>query len=387
MKNFLRFTLLAATAALAACATSPSDREAAEEARLAARPLPVLASAPLDENRTLTRIAFGSCNDQDNPQGMWNSVAAADPDLFLFIGDNVYGDLYRDDDGYGNPDLPKLRAAYQGLAASQPFTQLRNQTPILPVWDDHDYGLNDGGAAFIHREEAEAIFETVWDVPETDERARRPGIYQSWTVGEPGKRVQIIMLDTRFFKSEFMPSDDRGAPGKERYIPDTDTAKTMLGAAQWRWLAQELKKPADLRLVISSLQVIADGHGWEAWKMLPAERQRLYDTFNAAGAENIILLSGDRHAAGLYRKDLVLTYPLYEATSSSLNAPVSAWREEGDTYVEPGPNRMGGMYEEANFGLVDIDWEGESVTLSIVNDAGEPVRAETIALSALRPVY
>lgn len=385
-----------AVIALAACETAPQPGQdpdlsytlPAEPEKIPV-PIPILASAPLDESKTVTRIAFGSCNDEDEDQSIWSEIRETRPDLFLYIGDNVYGDLGPDEPGFSDPELPKLRQSYNVLKDSEPFAELRAETPLLTVWDDHDYGLNDGGANFIHRAEAERIFEAVWDIPVSDERAQREGVYGSWIIGNDiGRSVQIILLDTRFFRSDFRPSDEQGAPGKERYVPDPGTAKTMLGEAQWRWLNDQLLKPAGLRLIVSSIQVVADGHGWEAWRMLPAERQRLYNMINAAGAENVVLLSGDRHAGAIYRKDLELAYPLYEITSSSLNRPASIWREEsGETYVEPGPNRLGGMIYDANFGIIDIDWDAERLTLQLRGADGETLQEEIVSLSDLRPVY
>jgi len=391
MKTLKRLMAAASLAALAACASTGQDPDLTADLPRPPDPAPVriLSSVPLDTSATVTRIAFGSCADETEDQSIWHEITATDPDVFLFMGDNVYGDAKVDEAGFNNPDLPKMRQSYVDLGKSKPFEALRQSTPVLAVWDDHDYGLNDVGADYVYKEQAEALFEAVWDVPETDERRQRPGVYQSWMLGEEmGKRVQIILLDTRFFRSAFTPSDTPDAPGKERYKPDPTTAKTMLGAEQWRWLNNELLKPADLRLIVSSIQVIADGHGWEAWKMLPAERERLYNMINATGAENVMLLSGDRHAGAIYRKDLALTYPLYEVTSSSLNLPATIWREEsGTTYVEPGPNRLGGMLYDANFGIIDIDWEYEAVSLELRGADGAIITRETVSLSDLRPVY
>ncbi|GAB4517665.1 MAG: hypothetical protein Kow00133_02150 [Amphiplicatus sp.] len=197
--------------------------------------------------------------------------------------------------------------------------------------------------------------------------------------------MQIILLDTRYFRSPLKPTDEYGARGKERYLPDPDPAKTMLGEAQWAWLAEELKKPADLRLLVSSIQVIADGHGFEAWRMLPAEREKLYATIREAGADNLIILSGDRHLAGLYRRAGALDYPLFEATSSSLNLPQSAWRaQSGEAYVEPGPWRLGDPYYEANYGLLEIDWAAREVIVTIRGADGAAALSERIALDTLR---
>ena len=114
------------------------------------------------------------------------------------------------------------------------------------------------------------------------------------------------------------------------------------------WLAGELRKPAELRLIVSSTQVLAEGHGWERWGNLPLERQKLLDTIRDSGAKGCVLLSGDRHVGALYRETPPGLYPLHEMTSSGLN--MVFWEAR-----EPGPNRLGALYAAANFGVVDID--------------------------------
>jgi alkaline phosphatase D len=336
-----------------------------------------MSSAPLDETKTLSRIIFASCAQQNEDQSMWDVLAAQNPDLVLYIGDNVYGDVRSND-----PALPELKTAYMRLADSEPFARLRAAAPMLTTWDDHDYGMNDAGGDYQYKDQSQALYNYVWDVSADDARRARPGVYQSWVIGEEGRRVQIIMLDTRYFRSPLLPTDEYGAKGKERYIPDPDPAKTMLGAAQWAWLSEELKKPADLRLVVSSIQVIAEGHGWEAWRTLPAEREKLYEVFRSSGAENIVLLSGDRHSGSLYQRTDVLDYPLFEATSSSINLPASVWREQsGETYVEPGPHRLGGMIYDINYGVLEIDWAAGEVVVSLRGADGREIAGRTLPIS------
>ena len=376
--------MAAAIFTLAACASltgADNDRRVvadpdAPDGAIRAVPMP---SAPLDKSKTLSRIVFGSCNGQLANQSIWDQVASAGQDLTLFIGDNVYGDVNRDD-----PSMPSLKAAYMRMAQSVPFAHARAAAPMLTIWDDHDYGANDGGGDYLYKDQSEALFDYVWALPEDDVRRTRPGEYGAWIIGEEGRRVQVIFTDSRYFRSALKPTDERGVHGKERYIPDDDPAKTMLGEAQWAWLARELKKPAELRLLVSTIQVIADGHGWEGWKMLPLERERLYRTIRDSGAKGVVLLSGDRHSAALYRKQGVIDYPLFEATSSSLNLPVRGFLPPGEEpFMEPGPNRLGDMFFDANYGVIDIDWAAGEVEVTIRNETGEAVQREKLDISSL----
>jgi alkaline phosphatase D len=326
-----------------------------------------LASAVSAQEAPLVRIAFGSCAHQDRPQPIWDAVLGYRPDLFVFLGDNVYGDVT-------GADMAELRAAYAAADEIEGITALRAQVPVLATWDDHDYGQNDGGADFAYKDASKALFLDYWGIADDDPRTRRPGIYHAETFGPPGRRVQVILLDTRSFRSALKPSDQRGTLGKEAYVPDPDPAKTMLGEAQWAWLRVQLEQPAELRLIVSSVQVLAEQHGFERWGNLPLERQRLLDLIAETGAEGAVFLSGDRHIGALYRLREGVPYPFYEITSSGLNMAYANNRDIG-------PLRLGEVYGQDNFGTVDIDWQAREITLSIRNMEGERVRSATIPLA------
>ena len=351
-----RLSLLAAALLAAACG-APGEQPPASDAA--------------SVEPALERIGLGSCLKQDLPQPIFDAILEDDFELFVFLGDNVYGDVESE-------DLRELRDAYAMQAAADGLSRLREAAvPLAATWDDHDYGLNDGGADFFGREEAQRIFEDFWDVPADSERAARPGVYDAVTYGPPGRRVQLILLDTRYFRSALRPTDERGAPGKERYVPDPDPTKTVLGEEQWSWLREVLQEEADLRILASSIQVIADGHGYEGWRQLPAERDRLYGLLRETGANGVVIVSGDRHRGGIYRQDGALDYPLLELTASSLNSP-SGSGEEAGAY------RVGPTYQPENYGAFSIDWASRTVALEVRGIDGEPVLTETLNLDDLR---
>ncbi len=327
-------------------------------------------------NRTLTRIAFGSCAYQEVEQPIWSAILAYKPELFLFGGDNVYADVQ---DGKLVTDeklLPaSIAAAYARAATIPGMKALRESVPHLAAWDDHDYGRNDGGAEFALKGEAKRQFVDFWQLPANDPRRTRDGLYDAYVIGPPGQRVQVILLDLRWFRSALKPTDQR-AKGKEVWVPDDDPSKTMLGPEQWAWLDAQLKKPAELRLVVSSIQVLADGHGWEKWANLPRERQKLFDTITVARADRVVFLSGDRHLGAMYRESAGTPYPLHEMTSSGLTQYFSAAAEDGS-------NRIGAVFGAVNFGTVDIDWWSGTVALSIRSMNGEVVRRQTIEFAAM----
>ena len=328
--------------------------------------LPALpAGAQLTGDTALTRIAFGSCNHQSRSQHMWAQIAARDPDMFLFIGDNNYGDQF----WKGDASLATLRAAYAKQAATPELVTFRERIPMMVTWDDHDFGFNDGGANFAFRGWSETIFETFWSA--SDEVKSRPGIYESRMFGPKGKRTQIISLDTRFFRADF----DAVAYSPERpplgpYVPSSDPAKTMLGEAQWEWLEQELAKPADLRVLVSSIQVITDAHNYESWEALPLERAKLYAMLEARETSGLVMLSGDRHGGGIYADQPEgMGEKLWELTSSSLNYSFSS--TEANTKREPDDKRLTDFISEENFGTVDIDWRRGTFTMRLLGNEGE----------------
>jgi alkaline phosphatase D len=325
---------------------------------------------PLDTEKPATRIAFGSCLDQRRPMPIWREIVARKPDVFLMMGDNVYGDV-------SSSEMKELSTAYSTLLKNEDFAAARAAMPFLATWDDHDFGLNDGDGKFPHRLEAERLFHAFWQT--SPDEGQRDGVYTARILGSPGKRVQIILLDTRSFRSPFSQRsleqralDKRGG----KYGPDPDPARTMLGEEQWRWLERELARPAELRLIVSSIQVLAEGHGWERWGHLPRERERLFATIRQTNAKGVVLLSGDRHRAALYERREGLPYPLLEVTSSSLNRPFSA-------ADPPDAGRLMDMYGGANFGMIEIDWEARALTLTLRSTFGADVGSKRLAFRDL----
>jgi alkaline phosphatase D len=328
------------------------------------------AAPPLQAPGALRRIGFASCIDQTRPQPIWDTVLADRPDLFVFGGDNVYCEMPY--------SLANLRRAYAQAVESPGMSRLRRQVPHLAIWDDHDYGANDGGAEFAFKAESKSEFLGFWKVPADDPRRAREGLYHAQAYGPPGRRVQVILLDTRWFRSPWKPTDRRDAPGRERYVPDPDPAKTMLGEAQWRWLEAQLKQPADVRLVVSGIQVVVEGHGWERWGNLPRERERLYRLIADTGAGGVVFVSGDRHIGALYEETpAAVPYPLYEMTSSGVTHP---WAKA----AEAGPNRLGELFTELHYGMVEIDWDARALRLAIKDIQGVARRSRLIALNELK---
>ena len=342
-----------------------------------ASPQGPLASA---SEEAITRIAFGSCFNAANPHGIWETIEGWRPELLLLLGDNVYADTAVEEE---------LRASYAELGAVPAFGRLREGCELLATWDDHDYGVNDGGADFEQREMSQRVFLDFFGVPAESARRAREGVYHARTFGPEGRRVQVILLDTRYFRGPLDPSTRRHVPGDgrpSRYDPSYDATRTLLGEAQWEWLAERLREPAELRLVVSSIQVLSEDHGFESWSRLPLERQRLLALVAESEAEGVVFLSGDRHLGELSILDagraapdsaVEVGYPIVDLTSSSLNVP-HGWHNEVNRH------RVGSVVHPANFGTVEIEWgEPTRLSLSLRDEEGEVVLVHTLELGDL----
>lgn len=326
---------------------------------------PVLAARP---EKTLSRIAFGSCAHQDKEQPIWDRVNAWKPELFVFLGDNIYGDTH---------DMGVMRAKYDRFAAKPGFKALRASTPCIATWDDHDYGVNDGGSEYSMKAESKALFLDFWGEPEDGFRRSHDGIYTSYFFGPKGRRVQIILPDNRTFRTALLGMSVE-PKGKGQYLVNPDPAATMLGAAQWDWLEAELRKPADLRIFASSTQVLADAPGYEAWINFQADHQRLLDLIDFAQVENLVMISGDTHYAELSKLSDGVPYPLYDLTSSGLT---QVWPIFG-----PNRNRIAKAPLMPNYGRITIDWAASdpSVLLEVEMLDGQVAISHGVRLSELK---
>ena len=188
--------------------------------------------ANINHSKKLT-IIFGSCSNQNYTMGHWKTIITYKPDLLILLGDNVYGD-------FNNPDAVQLRQAYQRLSENINFQYIKNNIPIIPIWDDHDYGINDGGKNWKYKKIAKKLFLDFFEVDNNDIRYERDGVYNSKDIKLLNKSIKIVSLDTRYFKDDFTLNKDRSL--KKKYIIDYDKNKTILGKEQWQWLTNELKK-------------------------------------------------------------------------------------------------------------------------------------------------
>ena len=321
--------------------------------------------------KPVSEVLFGSCIKEGQAMPILQTITnhRPSPDLFLFLGDNIYADT---------TEISVMQEKYSTLAANPDFDRLISTLPILATWDDHDFGMNDAGTSYELKEASQQAFLNFWQDPKDSERRHRPGIYEAHIYGPPGKRLQVILLDTRFFRSELTKGEKRvGGP----YVPSDDVSKTMLGEAQWSWLEKQLQKTAEARIIVSSIQLVADDAGQECWANLPHERERFLRLLNETEAKGVILISGDRHWAELSVETQETRYPLYDLTSSSLN--------QGHGRGSPTKNDHRALpktFHAENYGRLAIDWEkaNPSIELEIIDLNGDTQLRHSLQLSELQ---
>lgn len=302
------------------------------------------------------RIAFGSCAHQDKPLDILQNIVAEKPDAMLFLGDNIYGDT---------EDMDELQRKYDKLGANQNFIALKQTTEFHAIWDDHDFGENDAGKDYPKKHESKAVFMDFWDVPLDDpRRQRKDGIYHAkWMKTAANKTVHIIFPDLRFNRDDISSVNaliyaaSRRPKHQGPYNKDETASKTMLGETQWQWLERELAKPADVKILASSLQVLADFTGWEAWHNFPYDINRLFSAIDSNNLSNIIFISGDTHWTEISRDQTKGGTTLHELTSSGLT---EKWKD-----ISPNDKRISETSHKNNYGLIDLVFDEDTIKVSM----------------------
>ena len=301
-----------------------------------------------------TTIAFGSCNRQDEPQPLWPIITAQQPDLWIWLGDNIYADTR---------DMTKMTAQYHLQEVNPAYRAFIQKVPVIGTWDDHDFGTNDGDSTYPKKEESKELLFDFLRVPMDAKARSRDGAYLSYLFRENGMQVKVILLDGRTFRSPLVKENGK-------YVPDPDG--TLLGEAQWQWLEAELSETLPtLYLIGCGIQFLPEQHPFEKWANFPSERLRLFQLLASKRPFGVLLLSGDRHIGEISCLDPGYTgLRLCEVTSSGLT---HSWH---DNPGEANPLRTGPLVTSLNFGTIDIQVHGDSamlVTAKLHDPGGEIV--------------
>lgn len=293
-------------------------------------------------------LSFGSCNNQNMKNDLWEPILRHQPDLFIWGGDIIYSDT---------EDMQFMRMNYRKMKHDSAYASFRNKVPVLGTWDDHDYGLNDGGENYKQKDSVQQLFLDFFDVPKNDPRRLQKGIYYSKDFEVNRSLIKIIILDTRFFRSDL----SKDTTGIKRYVPNESGNVTMLGETQWNWLENELRNSrAQFNIIMSSIQFLSFEHGFESWGTMPMEVQKMKNLIAESKAKGVIILSGDRHIAEISSTEIPgLNYPLIDITSSGMTHSYESFKGE------PNPYRIADVVSKKNFGILRFDFGSNKVTMEI----------------------
>lgn len=302
------------------------------------RDLPVHTLRTAPEGPAKFRLAMGSCArfGLDRRQPIWRVVAEREPDLFFWMGDNMYGDAL-------DPDI--LAEEYRRQRDLADFQPVMARVPQLAIWDDHDFGLNDYHGGHPAKAEALRVFRAYWPNGSAG-TAEAPGVYFQYRYGG----VDFFMLDCRYHRS----------PNEAKDGPD----KTMLGKEQLAWLIDGLRESE------APFKVLVCGSGWtlqkgptgDSWAGFAHEREELFGTIMREKIGGVVLMSGDTHLGELnvIHASTPGGYDLYDLVSSPLaqrpNTKIRAMVGDEER-VRPG------YPLSPNVGIADFDMTGEDPVL------------------------
>ena len=296
------------------------------------------------------RVSFGSCArfQKSVRQRIWGVVKDIEPDLFFWVGDNIYGDAL---------DADILAEEYRRQRDIPEISEVLQSVPQLATWDDHDFGLNNHDRTHPAKDAALRVFKQYWPNPAYG-LEDTPGVFFRYGYGG----VDFFFIDNRYYRD----------PNKAPDGPE----KTVLGEAQYRWLIDGLdSSDAPFKVVVSgSGFTSAKGPTGDSWSAFLHERDRLFNEIAERGINGVVLFSGDTHRGELNRIESPHPrgYPLYELVSSPLaQEPSGNQRTVGE-----GETRLHDEYRQAvNAALVDFypDASDPWMTMTLVNKYGEIV--------------
>ena len=303
-------------------------------------------------DKKIRTIAFGSCNSHQRDQNIWGSILEHNPDLWVWLGDNIYADT---------ENMQVMKKKYDAQKNHPQYQEFINQCMITGTWDDHDYGKNDAGKEYPEKEASQQLFLDFIGISEDSPQRDREGVYTSYLFGDGKDQIKLIILDTRYFRDP-LKRENNG------YVP---TEGTMLGKNQWKWLEEELENSnAPIHVIASSIQAIPSEHPYEKWENFPKERQKLMDLLSKHQNKHTIILIGDRHKGEISAMEIDGNI-IYEVTSSSLTHSLNKPSDE------PNQFRKGKIIVDENFGLIQIDDKGE-INLSLINEENQEVERLTL---------
>jgi len=298
-------------------------------------------------------VALGSCTYINEPAydrpgkpygdgyGIFDAIANKKPDLMVWLGDNIY--LREPDWGSRTGFLHR----YTHTRSAPEMQRLLRSTQHCAIWDDHDFGPNDGDGSFVNAAIAREMFDLFWPNP---------------TNGVPG-----VEGTTSFFSHadvDFFLMDDRSFR-----VPAglTTLEPQLFGKAQLDWLIQALhSSDAIFKLVAVGSQVLNTAAVYENYSTMDAERGELLRRIEEENIKGVVFLTGDRHFTELSVLKLKDGRSVYDLTVSPLTSGSYAPKELNTLQVE------GTVVEDRNFATLAFSGpqDGRTMTIRVYDGTG-----------------
>lgn len=288
----------------------------------------VISSSVFALPKELNRIAFGSCNNQNDAQPLWKDLLAQRPDLWIWSGDAVYGDW---------KSAEALEAAFNKQNENKDYQDVKLQIPMIGTWDDHDFAFDNADGRLSYKKIAQKLYLDFLGEPADSSRRKQEGIYRSYYFTSQGHKIKVILLDNRYFKN-------------------LERDAEMLGNVQWNWLEEELKNSqADLHFFVTGLSIYSPLLKYtEEWREHRGEFNRLNALLKKYKPKGRVFLTGDKHFSSIFMRNGELEF-LSSGMTHLVNRKV--WWYLGRKYAT--------TYFGLSYGQIDIDWEGDTPVLTM----------------------
>lgn len=238
-----------------------------------------------NNNLTLSNFTFGSCfgGFLATRYDAFKHITKMNPSLFVWTGDVTYVDLpkvsfinhFISTDDF---DIERAYLMYNNTYYDEYYKDFRKNFPIIGIWDDHDFGVNNGNGKFKSKEDSKDIFLNFLEEPKDSvRRTSGKSIDSSYSFGSGHMSYKIILIDVRYNKD----------PG---YIWDQE----MISNEQWIWLENELKTNETFTFIVSGTQYLpVNRFITECW--YTKSREKLFNLIGKLQKSGVILISGDVH--------------------------------------------------------------------------------------------
>ena len=292
----------------------------------------------LDLNQRSFTIAVASCMDdywsKKTQKQMWKNLLSFRPDMVFLIGDNIYADK-----NISKPSMPNFYRRYVEAFNTLYLYKANRLVPILAVWDDHDYGFNNGHKNFQYKSEMQELFRGFFPLNVNNKHLIK------------GKGVSFL-LQTGYQNFFFMDDQSFRSP--------PDPQGRLWGKAQEQWLFQHILNTQNPSWIINGGQLFGRHHTYESFERDFPENFKFILQRLEQSPSSVFFLSGDRHLAELLKID-EWPYTTYELTTSAIHAKVHPQRGDHDLDVR----HVHHVTEKHNFAIIKSQGQSKNLILDI----------------------